>query len=87
MLPQFTFIVETDVSKGEANTMLTIDACATNYTGGMETEMRWSDTYSTLPVPAAGFGPSEAPLNVINPREHCRSRERRLVAEHPQRLS
>jgi hypothetical protein len=65
MMPQFTFIVEADVSMGEASTTLAIDACATNYAGGATTECTqtlWTDTYSGLPVPAVGFGPADAPF-------------------------
>ena len=59
VLPQFTFVVEVDVTNGEQNTTLEIDLCTTNYMEDSDglppcTQRLWTDTYTALPVPAIG---------------------------------
>ena len=72
MLPPFSFIVAANVAKGEPNTTLEIDLCATDYAGGTATvppctKPLWTDTYAGLPVPAVGLGPADDPFNALTP--------------------
>ena len=59
VLPQFTFVVEVNVTNGEQITTLEIDLCTTNYMEDSDglppcTQRLWTDTYTALPVPAIG---------------------------------